>query len=138
MLRRHSSPPPPVNAPKPNSSFRRNRVVARKKKQNSNIFGWAILAVIAFGIYQFGFVGQPERSPASAARPASVVSKPASQQTAVPLSAPRYVNVAELNVRHLPNTSGPLIMTLPRGTPLRALDRQTGWPLIDINPTLGA
>jgi SH3-like domain-containing protein len=110
--------------------------VARKKKQSSNIFGWAILAVIAFGIYQFGVVGQNERSAVATTRPAAAISKPVSPQAAVPLSAPRYVNVAELNVRHLPNTSGPLVMTLPRGTPLRVLDRKNGWLLIDINPTL--
>lgn len=107
-----------------------------KKKQNSNLVGWAILAAIGFGIYQFGIVDNP-------GRPASSASKPAASQPArsvppatVPLDAPRFVNVASLNVRHAPSQTADLIMALPRGTELRVLDRKDGWLLVDLNPTL--
>ena len=53
-----------------------------------------------------------------------------------PLCIPRFVNVASLNVRHTPSISGELIMTLPRGTALRVLERREGWLLVDLNPTL--
>lgn len=110
--------------------------MARKKKQSSNVIGLVILGAIALGIYQFGIAGNIDR-PARAATPAGQsASKPPSQSTPSPLDAPRFVNVASLNVRHTPSTSGPLIMALPRGTPLKVLGRQNGWLLIDINPTL--
>lgn len=115
--------------------------MARKKKQGSNLVGLVILGVIGFGIYQFGIVGTPDRSAAPTARSDAVAStpaKPAAKPAAasVPLSAPRFVNVASLNVRHTPSTTGPLIMTLPQGTQLKVLGREKGWLLIDINPTL--
>lgn len=106
-----------------------------KKKQQSNWVGWVILGVIGLGIYHFG-IANPQGTPGrtnSVARPA----QPAAATPApAPLSAPRYVNVATLNVRHTPDTSGPLIMTLPRGTALHVLGRENGWLLIDVNPTL--
>jgi hypothetical protein len=110
--------------------------MARKKKQSSNLVGWVILGAMAFGIYQFGIVGNLDR-PASAATPRerSVATTPA-PAVSVPLDAPRFVNVTSLNVRHTPSTSGPLIMALPRGTQIKVLGRQDGWLLIDINPTL--
>jgi uncharacterized protein YgiM (DUF1202 family) len=114
--------------------------VARKKKQGSNLVGLVILGAIGFGIYQFGIVGNPDRSPAPTARPVAVASAPAKPATkpatTVPLNAPRFVNVASLNVRHTPSTTGPLIMTMPQGTQLKVLGREKGWLLIDINPTL--
>ncbi|SMQ58537.1 SH3 domain-containing protein [Devosia lucknowensis] len=119
--------------------------MARKKQQQgSNVIGLAILGALGFGIYQFGIVGNPDRPSASLARPASVASATPSRTTPTPapapapaaLDAPRFVNVAELNVRHTPSTSGPLIMTLPRGTQLKVLGRKDGWLLIDVNPTL--
>lgn len=112
--------------------------MARKKQQQgSNVIGLVILAALGFGIYQFGIAGNAGSPPAtSTARPASVAAKPQPQKEAVPLSAPRYVNVAALNVRHTPSTTGPLIMTLPQGTELKVLGRDKGWLLIDINPTL--
>ncbi len=111
--------------------------MARKKKQqSSNLFGWALLGLMAFGLYHFASVAPTDRAASPATRPASVAATPRPSAPAVPLSAPRYVNVAELNVRHTPSTSGPLVMTLPRGTALRVLDRRNGWLLIDINPTL--
>lgn len=114
--------------------------MARKKKQGSNLVGLVILGAIGFGIYQFGIVGNPDRSAAPTARSVVVASSPAKPATrpatTVPLNAPRFVNVASLNVRHTPSTTGPLIMTLPRGTQLTVLGREKGWLLIDINPTL--
>ena len=59
-----------------------------------------------------------------------------SDSASEPLNKPRYVNVASLNVRHTPSASGPLIMALPRGTPMKVLDRKDGWLLIDLSPTL--
>lgn len=107
-----------------------------KKKQNANFVGWAILGLIAFGIVQFGILGDRDRPVASTPRPA--VSQPATPSPAapVPLSTPRFVNVAALNVRHAPSPTAPLITALPRGTPLRVLDRRDGWLLVDLNPTL--
>lgn len=109
-----------------------------KKKRQSNVIGWAILGLMALGIYQFGISsggpGSGRLAVASTpARPA--VAKPA-RAVASPLSTPRIVSVASLNVRHTPSISGPLITTLPRGTALRVLDRQDGWLLVDLSPTL--
>lgn len=110
--------------------------MARKKKQSSNVIGLVILGAIALGIYQFGIVGSIDRPARAATPPAQAVSTAPAQARPVPLDAPRFVNVASLNVRHTPSTSGPLIMALPRGTPLKVLGQQNGWLLIDINPTL--
>jgi len=110
--------------------------MASKKQQSSNVIGWVILGAMAFGIYQFGIVGSMDRPAEAVARPANAGAKASPRSAAVPLDAPRFVNVAELNVRHTPDTAGPLVMTLPRGTALRVLGRQDGWLLIDINPTL--
>jgi hypothetical protein len=111
--------------------------MARKKKQGSNVIGWAILGAMAFGIYQFGIVGSMDRPSGAAARtaPTAAAASP-TRPASLPLDAPRYVDVAELNVRHTPGTSGPLVMTLPRGTALRVLGRQDGWLLVDLSPTL--
>ena len=105
-----------------------------RKKQSSNVVGWVILGAMAFGIFQLGTAANRDGGVASAAKPAR--SAPATQAGSVPLSEPRFVNVASLNVRHTPSTSGALIMTLPRGTSLRVLDRRDGWLLVDLNPTL--
>lgn len=119
--------------------------MARKKKQQgSNVIGLVILGALGLGIYQFGIADSPHRSGGAAPRPAAAVATSASPSspssptrgTPAPLDAPRYVNVAELNVRHTPSMSAPLVMTLPRGTPLKVLGRKDGWLLIDINPTL--
>ena len=107
-----------------------------RKKQQSNLIGWAILGLLGFAIVQFGIIGNPGSASAPVQRSAS--SAPAKQAPAasLPLSTPRYVNVASLNVRHAPDTNADLIMALPRGTPLRVLDRKNGWLLVDLNPTL--
>lgn len=110
--------------------------MARKKTQSSNVIGWAILGAMAFGIYQFGILGSMDRPAGAAARPAGVVATASPRPASVPLDAPRYVDVAMLNVRHTPGTSGPLVTTLPRGTALRVLDRREGWLLVDLSPTL--
>jgi hypothetical protein len=109
------------------------RSMARKKQQ-SNPIGWIMLALVAFGIYQFGTLkdGDAARTGQTAAKPVPSVSV----GHTVPLSQPRFVNVASLNVRHSPGTSGELIMALPRGTALKVLDRQDGWLLVDLSPTL--
>jgi hypothetical protein len=109
--------------------------MAKKKQGGSNTIGWIILAALGFGIYQFGIVGDGVGSTPAPRATQPAASAPA-QTRAMPLDAPRFVNVASLNVRHLPSTSSPLIMELPRGTPLRVLGRQDGWLLVDINPTL--
>lgn len=111
--------------------------MARKKNQRgSNVIGLAILGILGFGIYQFGMVGSRDRPANSAPRPAAAIASAPSPSAPAPLDAPRFVDVAELNVRHTPGTTGPLIMTLPRGTALRVIGRQDGWLLVDINPTL--
>lgn len=109
-----------------------------KKKQDSNILGLAILGLLAFGIFQFGTAAQrdDDRRASPAPRPAQSAPAAASNSSTVPLTEPRFVNVASLNVRHVPNESGPLIMALPRGTALKVLGRQDGWLLVDLNPTL--
>ncbi|WP_369684699.1 SH3 domain-containing protein [Devosia ginsengisoli] len=106
-----------------------------KKKQNSNAIGWVILGLIAFGIFQFGTRGNPDHR-ASSTPQSSSASTTQSHPASAPLTTPRFVNVASLNVRHSPSATGELIMTLPRGTPLRVLDRQDGWLLVDLSPTL--
>lgn len=105
-----------------------------KKKQGSNLIGWVLLGLLAFGIFQFGIMGQPGRPATAPQRSVPVEATPPA--SAVPLSAPRFVAVASLNVRHAPSTASELITALPRGTRLRVLDRQNGWLLVDLTPTL--
>jgi uncharacterized protein YgiM (DUF1202 family) len=110
--------------------------MARKKKQGSNVIGWVILGAMAFGIYQFGIVGSMDRPASAAARPVGNTAPASPKPASAPLDAPRYVDVAVLNVRHTPGTSGPLVTTLPRGAQLKVLGRQDGWLLVDLSPTL--
>jgi hypothetical protein len=107
-----------------------------KRKQNSNAVGWVLLGIIAFGIFQFGGQENLGRGASGAPQSATSAKTVQSHSASAPLDAPRFVNVALLNVRHTPSNSGELIMTLPRGTALRVLDRQDGWLLVDLNPTL--
>ncbi len=107
-----------------------------KRKQNLSIFGWAVLGIIGLGISQLGGSGNPGRGANAAMQSATSGITAQSHSASAPLDIPRFVNVASLNVRHTPSTSGELIMTLPRGTALRVLDRQEGWLLVDLNPTL--
>lgn len=107
-----------------------------RKKQQSNLLGWAILGLLGFAIVQFGIMNSPGSASAPAQRSASVAPARQAPAAPVPLSTPRFVNVASLNVRHAPDTRADLIMALPRGTQLHVLDRKNGWLLIDINPTL--
>jgi Membrane-bound lytic murein transglycosylase len=105
-----------------------------KKKRKSGLLGWLLLGLVALGVFQSGIFelgveGPPKGS--SNAGQSVATTKPSA-----PLSAPRFVNVASLNVRHTPSPSGELIMALPRGAALRVLDRQNGWLLVDLNPTL--
>lgn len=106
-----------------------------KKKSNFDPVGWVILGALAFGIYQFG-IADHGATRAAAAKPQPSASAAPSKPASVPLTEPRFVNVASLNVRHTPDPSGALIMALPKGTQLRVLDRQNGWLLVDLNPTL--
>src|SRR3546814_17847572 len=107
-----------------------------KKKQSSKAIGWVILGLIAFGIFKFGIQAKPDRRSSSAPQAATSVSTTQPRAASAPLNVPRFVNVASLNVRHTPSASGELIMALPRGTALRVLDRQNGWLLVDLSPTL--
>ena len=106
----------------------------RKQQQGSNTIGLAILAALGLGLYWFGIM--PGRESAATPAPVAHSASASTSSTPAPLDAPRFVNVAELNVRHTPSTSSPLIMTLKRGTPLKVLGRKDGWLLIDINPTM--
>lgn len=107
-----------------------------KKKQSANFVGWVILGLMAFGIVQFGILGDRDRPVASTPKSAESQAATPAPAAPVPLSTPRFVNVAALNVRHAPSPTAPLITALPRGTPLRVLDRRDGWLLVDLNPTL--
>ena len=110
--------------------------MAKKKKQSSNATFWVILGFVALGIYQFVVLENPDRRATSPSQPAATAASRPLDKVLQPLNKPRYVNVASLNVRHTPSTSGPLIMALPRGTQLRALDREGAWLLVDLSPTL--
>lgn len=107
-----------------------------KKKQSLHFAGWIIAGLLGVVAYQSGILDGLSRM----ATPAQQWTAPArvtlSDSASEPLNKPRYVNVASLNVRHTPSASGPLIMALPRGTPMKVLDRKDGWLLIDLSPTL--
>jgi hypothetical protein len=107
-----------------------------KRKQNSNVVGWMILGIMAFGIFQFGILGNSDPRVGAATQSAMSATIAQPHPASPPLSMPRFVNVASLNVRHTPSTSGELIMTLSHGTALRVLERKEGWLLVDLNPTL--
>lgn len=106
------------------------------KKQSSHLAAWIIAGLLGVVVYQSGILDEIGRiaSPAQqSVRPSRATH---SDSASAPLNKPRYVNVASLNVRHTPSASGPLIMALPRGTPLKVLDRKDGWLLIDLSPSL--
>lgn len=107
-----------------------------KKKQGSHLTGWIIAGLLGVVAYQSGITDGIGRiaAPAQQSTSPSRVTRPDSASE--PLNKPRYVNVASLNVRHTPSASGPLIVALPRGTPMKVLDRKDGWLLIDLSPTL--
>ena len=107
-----------------------------KKKQNSRLAGWIIAGLLGVVAYQSGIldgIGQTAPPAQQSTAPTRVTQ---SDSASEPLNKPRYVNVASLNVRHTPSVSGPLIMALTRGTPMKVLGRKDGWLLIDLSPTL--
>lgn len=111
--------------------------MARKKKQQQGLGVWLALGAVTFGIYQFGLLGHEGSSTTGGSRTAPpVVSTSAPSSAVEPLNKPRFVNVASLNVRHTPSTSGPLVTALPRGTVLKVMGREGGWLLVDLGPTL--
>ena len=107
-----------------------------KKKQSSHLAGWIIAGLLGVVAYQSGILDGIGRIAAPAQQSTAPSNVTQSDSASEPLSKPRYVNVASLNVRHTPSASGPLIMALPRGTPMKVLDRKDGWLLIDLSPTL--
>jgi len=107
-----------------------------KKKQSSHLAGWIIAGLLGIIAYQSGFLDRGGRSAATAQQSTGHSRVTQSDSASEPLNKPRYVNVASLNVRHTPSASAPLIMALKRGTPMKVLDRQDGWLLIDLSPTL--
>lgn len=107
-----------------------------KKKQSSHLAGWIIAGLLGVVAYQSGILDGIGRIVAPAQQSTAPSRVTQSNSASKPLNQRRYVNVASLNVRHTPSTSGPLIMALPRGTPMRVLDREGGWLLIDLSPTL--
>lgn len=106
-----------------------------RKKQKSNAAVLVALGLTAFGIYQFGIVGN-QAIGKNTSYHASPVTTLLPSSASEPLDKPRFVNVASLNVRHTPSLSGPLIMALSRGTALKVLDREGAWLLVDLGPTL--
>lgn len=107
-----------------------------KKKQKSHLAGWIIAGLLGVVAYQSGILDGIAPLATSAQQSSTPSRVTQSDSASEPLDKPRYVNVASLNVRHTPNASGPLIMALPRGTPMKVLDRNDGWLLIDLSPTL--
>ena len=107
-----------------------------KKKQSSHLAGWIIAGLLGVVAYQSGILDGIGRVAAPAQQSTGPSRVTQSDSASEPLNKPRYVNVASLNVRHTPSASGPLIMALPRGTPMKVLDRKDGWLLIDLSPTL--
>lgn len=107
-----------------------------KKKQGSHFAGWIIAGLLGVVAYQSGILNEIGRVATPAQQSAAPSRVKQSDSASAPLDKPRYVNVASLNVRHTPSPSGPLIMVLPRGTPMKVLDRENGWLLIDLSPTL--
>lgn len=107
-----------------------------KKKRSSNATVWVLLGLIALGGYNFGIPGSQWSREVSRPQSASTESAARTSIPSASLDQPRYVNVASLNVRHTPSVSGPLIIALPRGTPLKVLDRQDGWLLVDLSSKL--
>lgn len=107
-----------------------------KRKQSSHLAGWVIAGLLGVVAYQSGILDRTGRTEGPAHQSVATSKATQSDSASEPLNKPRYVDVATLNVRHTPSPSGPLIMTLPRGTPMKVLDRQDGWLLIDLSPTL--
>ncbi|QQR38375.1 SH3 domain-containing protein [Devosia rhizoryzae] len=107
-----------------------------KRKQSSHLAGWIIAGLLGVVAYQSGILDGIGRIASQAQQVTSPTRATQSDSASERLNKPRYVNVASLNVRHTPSASGPLIMALPRGTPIKVLDRKDGWLLIDLSPTL--
>jgi len=107
-----------------------------KKKQSSHFAGWIIAGLLGVVAYQSGILDRTGRTASPTQQSTTTSRSSQSDSASQPLNKPRYVDVASLNVRHTPSPSGPLIMALPRGTPMKVLDRKDGWLLIDLSPTL--
>jgi len=107
-----------------------------KKKQSSHAATWIIAGLLGVVAYQSGILDGIGGIAAPVQQSTSPSRMTQSDSASEPLNKPRYVTVASLNVRHTPSASGPLIMALPRGTPMKVLDRKDGWLLIDLGPTL--
>ncbi len=107
-----------------------------KKKQGSHLAGWVIAGLLGVVAHQSGIMDGIGRIAPSAQQTAAPSRVTQSEFASEPLNKQRYVNVPSLNVRHKPSASGPLIIALPRGAPIKVLDRKDGWLLIDLSPTL--
>jgi hypothetical protein len=107
-----------------------------KKKKSSQLVGWIIAGLLGVVAYQSGILDSIGRITAPAQLPTTPSRVREPDSASEPLNKPHYVNVASLNVRHTPSASGPLITALPRGTPMKVLDRKDGWLLIDLSPML--
>lgn len=114
-----------------------------RRKQNSSIGTWIVVALLVFGGAQLFRVDDSPRS--SAARPAPanpvVQGEPAPPTTTSPPSqAPavietRYITASSLNVRGEPSTSGQVLASIRKGQSIDVLDNRAGWLLIRLSDT---
>ena len=116
--------------------------MARRKK-NSSIGTWIVVALLLFGGAQLFRVDDSPRSSASRPAPASpaIQGQPAPlTNSSQPSQAPvvletRYVTASSLNVRGEPSTSGQVLASMRKGQSIDVLDSQGGWLLISLSNT---
>ena len=106
-------------------------------KRKSGIGGWLIVGLFIICVVQC------TQSPKSSS--SSTISPPALTSIRSPSSAPpaqvktaeiRFVTATSLNMRSKPNTSASVISALPSGTSVNVEERQNGWLLVSLSPSV--
>jgi hypothetical protein len=113
-----------------------------RRKQNSSIGTWIVVALLIFGGAQLFRADDSPRSSASRPEPANSVvqGQPApittlSRPSQASVVETRYITASSLNVRGEPSTSGQVLASIGKGQIIDVLDNRGGWLLIRLSST---
>lgn len=114
-----------------------------RRKQNSSIGTWIVVAFLVFGAAQIFRVDDSSQSSASRPVPPNPVvqgqpaPRPApTQSTQAPAAIEtRYITASSLNVRGEPSTAAQVLGSVRKGQTVEVLDNRGGWLLIKLSST---